>query len=149
MKRERSTGQSGNKESQKVYQKDSSGWVIWNPTNQFADILKKRQQLHFLGMRFTLPPKHDEIKETPDIDKYKNKEKKQEPLIRTKDKIQLKFKVPKGKIANIMGVMNLLQSKFESLEIELIANEGTISEQDYEDKIREAFRQLGIELDEN
>ncbi len=48
-----------------------------------------------------------------------------------------------------MGVMNLLQSKFEILEIELMANEGAISEQDYEDKIREAFRQLGIELDEN
>ncbi|MDD1744402.1 MAG: hypothetical protein LUQ20_01120 [Candidatus Methanoperedens sp.] len=47
-----------------------------------------------------------------------------------------------------MGVMNLLQSKFETLEIELIANDGAITEQDYEDKIKEAFRQLGIGLDE-
>ncbi len=45
-----------------------------------------------------------------------------------------------------MGVMNLLQSKFENLEIELIATDGSISEQDYDDKIIEAFRQLGIKL---
>jgi len=44
--------------------------------------------------------------------------------------------------------MNLLQSKFETLEIELIAKDGAISEQDYEDKIMETFRQLGIELEE-
>lgn len=47
-----------------------------------------------------------------------------------------------------MGVMNLLQTKFETLQIELSARDGTISEQDYEDKIKEAFRQMGIELNE-
>lgn len=62
--------------------------------------------------------------------------------------MQLKFQVPKGKISNIMGVMNLLQNKFETLQIELIACDGNISEQDYEDKIKEAFRQMGIELNE-
>lgn len=66
--------------------------------------------------------------------------------VKTRDGIQLRFQVPKGKVANIMGVMNLLQSKFETLEIELTARDGTISEQDYEDKIKEAFRQLGIEI---
>jgi len=44
--------------------------------------------------------------------------------------------------------MNFLQSKFGDIEIELIASEGNISEQDYEDKIREAFRQMGIECNE-
>ena len=34
----------------------------------------------------------------------------------------------------------LLQSKFESLEIELVADDGEITEQDYDDKIKEAFR---------
>lgn len=67
---------------------------------------------------------------------------------KTKDKVQLKFQVPKGKISNIMGVMNLLQNKFETLQIELVACDGNISEQDYEDKIKEAFRQMGIELNE-
>jgi hypothetical protein len=79
--------------------------------------------------------------------KRKSKKKKDYP-VKAIDKIQLRFQVPKGKIASIMGVMNLLQSRFETLEIELIANEGSISEQDYEDKIKEAFRQLGIEPDE-
>jgi hypothetical protein len=47
-----------------------------------------------------------------------------------------------------MGVMNLLQSKFETLEVSLTAKEGSISQQDYEEKIEEAFSQLGIKLDD-
>jgi hypothetical protein len=62
--------------------------------------------------------------------------------------ICLRFAIPKGKVASIMGVINLLQSKFDSLEIELLASNGEISEQDYEDKIREAFRQLGVAIGE-
>jgi hypothetical protein len=65
-----------------------------------------------------------------------------------KDRIKLRFLVPKGKVSSIMGVMNLLQSKFETLEIELRAKDGTITEQDYDDKVKETFRQLGIEVDE-
>jgi len=71
------------------------------------------------------------------------------PGIIGKDKVHLKFQVPKGKVAQIMGVMNLLQSKFGYLEIEIVATDGQISEQDYEDKIKESFRQLGIEIDES
>jgi hypothetical protein len=71
------------------------------------------------------------------------------PGILAKGKVQLRFQVPKGKVAQIMGVMNLLQSKFGSLEIEIIATDGEISEQDYEDKIKESFRQLGIDVDES
>jgi hypothetical protein len=70
------------------------------------------------------------------------------PGIAEKDKVCLRFQVPKGKVAQIMGVMNLLQNKFGCLEIEIIATDGQISEQDYEDKIKESFRQLGIEVDE-
>jgi len=70
------------------------------------------------------------------------------PSIGGKGKVHLKFQVPKGKVAQIMGVMNLLQSKFGNLEIEIIATNGQISEQDYEDKIKETFRQLGIQVDE-
>ncbi len=47
-----------------------------------------------------------------------------------------------------MGVMNLLQSNFDRLEIELLAEGGEISESDYDNKIEEAFRQLGIKLNE-
>ena len=70
------------------------------------------------------------------------------PGISGKGKVHLKFQVPKGKVHQIMGLMNLLQSKFGNLEIEIIATNGQISEQDYEDKIKETFRQLGIEVDE-
>jgi len=67
---------------------------------------------------------------------------------KTRDIINLKFQVPKGKVSDIMGILNYLQSKFEVLDIEVSAKEGTISEQEYEDKIEEALRQSGIELDE-
>jgi hypothetical protein len=70
------------------------------------------------------------------------------PGIVGKSKVHLRFQVPKGKVAQIMGVMNLLQSKFGCLDIEIVATDGQISEQDYEDKIKESFRQLGIEVDD-
>jgi hypothetical protein len=62
--------------------------------------------------------------------------------------LELKFKVPRGKISQIMGVMNYLQSKFQSLEMEIRAREGSLSEDDYANKIREALKQLGIEIEE-
>ncbi len=65
-----------------------------------------------------------------------------------RQRVQLRFTVPKGKVAGLMGVMNLLQHKFGRLEVMLAADEGEISEQEYEDKIEEAFRQLGIEVAE-
>ena len=61
-------------------------------------------------------------------------------------KVVLRFEVPKGKVSSIMGVMTLLQSKFSSVQVEIVATDGEISERDYEDKIMEAFRQLGIEV---
>jgi len=70
------------------------------------------------------------------------------PPRHVRDVIHMKFQVPKGKVSSVMGVMNLLQSKFDNLEIELTANGGEISEQDYEEKIKEAFRQLGVDIDE-
>jgi len=66
---------------------------------------------------------------------------------KAREKVHLRFKVPKGKVSSIMGIINFLQSRFENLSIEITATEGTISEQDYEDKIKETFRQLGIVLE--
>ena len=65
-----------------------------------------------------------------------------------RNNVHLKFTIPRGKVAGLMGVMNLLQSNFESLQIELLATEGQMSDQDYEDKIKEAFVQLGIDPEE-
>ena len=63
-------------------------------------------------------------------------------------RLRLRFSVPEGKVSSLMGVMNLLQHKFKRLDVVLAAEEGEISEQEYEDKIREAFRQMGVEVQE-
>jgi hypothetical protein len=60
--------------------------------------------------------------------------------------LRLKFTVPKGEVAGLMDVMNLLQHKFDRLRIVLAVADGEITEQGYEDEIEEAFRQLGIEV---
>ncbi len=64
------------------------------------------------------------------------------------EQLRLHFSVPKGKVSGLMGIMNLLQHKFNRLEITVSAAEGAITEQEYEDKVREAFRQLGITVHE-
>ena len=70
------------------------------------------------------------------------------PPLDGRDSVRLKFTIPRGKVAGLMGVMNLLQLNFDSLQIELLATEGQMSDQDYEDKIKEAFVQLGIDPEE-
>ena len=62
--------------------------------------------------------------------------------------LHLEFTVPKGKVSGLMGVMNLLQHRFNRLKITLSAEDGEITKQEYEDKVKEAFRQLGIEVSE-
>ena len=79
-----------------------------------------------------VPPKPPGLKPPPD----------------ERDSVRLKFTIPKGKVSGLMGVMNLLQSNFDNLQIELLATEGQMSNQDYEDKIKEAFVQLGIDPEE-
>jgi len=63
-------------------------------------------------------------------------------------RLRIRLTVPKGKVSDLMGVMNLLQHKFNRLEVMLSADEGEISDQEYEDKIQEAFRQMGVEIKE-
>ncbi len=89
----------------------------------------------------TVPP----IPPRPDPDRKATDPK---PKPDGRDSVQLKFNIPKGKVSGIMGVMNLLQSNFENLQVELRATGGQMSNQDYEDKIREAFVQLEIDLEE-
>lgn len=47
-----------------------------------------------------------------------------------------------------MGLLNYLQSRFARLEISLRLEQGSLSEQEMEDKVREAFRQMGINPEE-
>jgi hypothetical protein len=65
-----------------------------------------------------------------------------------RDKVTLRFNVPRGKISEIMFTMNYIQTKFQSLEIEIRATDGHISDEDYTDKVREALLQLGIVLED-
>jgi hypothetical protein len=57
------------------------------------------------------------------------------------------FTVPKGKVSSLMGVLNYLQSKYEHMDISLHLDRGQMTEQEYEDKVKEAFRQMGIEIE--
>ena len=59
--------------------------------------------------------------------------------------MRLKFTVPQGQVSSLMGMMNLLQSNFNTLQIELTATDGEMSEQEYEDKIKEGLDQLGVD----
>lgn len=85
-----------------------------------------------------VPPKPEPDRKLPDP--------KPEPA--GHDSVQLKFNIPKGKVSGIMGVMNLLQSNFDTLQVELRATGGKMSDQDYEDKVKETFAQLEIDLEE-
>lgn len=62
--------------------------------------------------------------------------------------LRLGFDVPQGKVSGLMGVLHLLQHRFKRLGLVVSADRGEISEQEYEDKIEEAFRQMGIEVRE-
>ena len=68
-----------------------------------------------------------------------------EPVRRT---VTLRFTVPKGQVASLLGVLNLLQYRFGRLEITVRASDGEMSEQEYENKVMEAFRQMGVEVEE-
>jgi hypothetical protein len=61
--------------------------------------------------------------------------------------LDFNFVVPKGKVSNLMGVLNYLQSKYGQLAIHLHLDNGSLTEQEYEDKVKEAFRQMGIIID--
>lgn len=58
------------------------------------------------------------------------------------------FDVPRHKISQVMGMMNYLESKFQSLHMTIIAKDGSLTEEDYANKIREALRQLGVDLED-
>lgn len=64
------------------------------------------------------------------------------------DHVDLEFFVPRGKVAQIMGIMNLLQNKYQSLRITIKATDGAMSQDDYVNKIKESLRQLGIDISE-
>lgn len=66
-----------------------------------------------------------------------------------RDSLRLTFSVPRGRVSALLGMLNFLQEKFATLKLTLSAENGRLSEQEYDDKIKETFRQLGIEGEED
>lgn len=64
----------------------------------------------------------------------------------TLEQLSLNFTLPRGKVASLMGILTYLQTKYENLEFEINASNGKLTKQEYEDKIEEALRQIGIKL---
>ena len=60
--------------------------------------------------------------------------------------LRIQLSLPHGKVSHLMGVMNFLQSKFELMELEIKVSKGEISKAEYEEKIIEAFKQIGIDI---
>ena len=63
------------------------------------------------------------------------------------NQLNFNFVVPKGKVSSLMGVLNFLQSKYNRIQVKLLMEDGQLTEQEYEDKVKEAFRQMGIEIE--
>ncbi len=61
-----------------------------------------------------------------------------------KESIEITFKLPKGKAVEIGRLLNLLDQHFDDIEISIKAKDGGISKDDYEMKILETLKQLGI-----
>ncbi|MEM5813279.1 MAG: hypothetical protein QXU71_02890, partial [Candidatus Aenigmatarchaeota archaeon] len=58
------------------------------------------------------------------------------------------IKIPKGRVSQILGLLNYIQSKFDDVEIKIVAQNGAIEKKDYENKIKEALKQLGINIED-
>jgi hypothetical protein len=64
--------------------------------------------------------------------------------------LSLKFSIPSGKLSDVVKTINFIKQKFSNVEIkiEISAKNGEILKTEYEDKIKEAFFQLGLEIEE-
>lgn len=69
-----------------------------------------------------------------------------EPTDRTEINLP-SFGIPVGKIPDIYRLLLYLETKFKNIEIKIKAINGKITEEDYENKIKEALKQLKIKFD--
>lgn len=76
----------------------------------------------------------------------KDKPKDETPAIPVKRSVDLSFCIPTGKTSSLVGMLNLLQRNFHNVSISINATQGEITEQDYEDKIKETLRQIGVDV---
>ena len=58
--------------------------------------------------------------------------------------IQINIDVPRGQVSQIMGLMNFLQQKYQTLNLQIRATDGTMSDGELADHVKETLKQLGI-----
>lgn len=58
--------------------------------------------------------------------------------------VQIAIEVPRGQVSQIMGLMNFLQQKYQKLTLEIRATDGTMTDSELTDHIKETLKQLGI-----
>lgn len=63
------------------------------------------------------------------------------------ERVPLSFNIPKGKVSDVTRIITFLQTYFESVHIKIDAKDGKIPAYDYDNKVLEALRQLGIEVE--
>lgn len=51
-------------------------------------------------------------------------------------------RVPKGKVSQFLGLLNYIQTKFDNLEVKITADGGSLKKDEYENKVKEALRQI-------
>ena len=64
--------------------------------------------------------------------------------------LSLKLSISSGKLSDVVKTINFIKQKFSNVEIkiEISAKNGEILKTEYEDKIKEAINQLGLEIEE-
>jgi len=63
-----------------------------------------------------------------------------------KKSLLISCNIPKGKVSGLVGVINYLTSKYSSVTITLESEGGEITDQEFEEKIQEAFEQMGVDV---
>jgi predicted ArsR family transcriptional regulator len=58
--------------------------------------------------------------------------------------LQITLDIPRGQVSQMMGLMNFLQQKYQKLNIQITATDGTMSDNELTDHIKETLKQLGI-----
>jgi hypothetical protein len=86
------------------------------------------------------------IIKTEDINKTFEKDKE---ILTENKEIKLKFNIPKGRASDILKLINFLHGKFENVNLSIYANDGKITQQDYDNVVIETLRQLNIDFEED
>ncbi len=123
--------------------------IVVHYFKQFSDVALSENEILINEEICKEKIKQTSSKTEPTYPEQPSEKAKEQPNIsdHTSEQLELKFleiplEVPKGKVSSLMGIMNYLQSKFDKLEVKIIAKEGSISQQEYDDKIQEALRQI-------